>query len=747
MTALATSRAGFLAAGGALIVSFGLPPATDAQNAGGSGPFPPRDPAQLDTWIAVGQDGNVTFYTGRIDFGQHKSTAFAQIVADELDVAYENVKAVMGDTALTPNQGASSASDGLLNGAKPVRHAAAEARRVLVERAAAKFGVDPSALSVVNGVVFVTADPSKRARYGELVGTQKFNVTLKVTNPDTVVVDAVGTAKLKDPKNYTVVGKSLVARDIPAKVTGAAARVHNVKLPDMLHARLLLPPYPGARVARVGGFKKPISGVRVIHRGDFVAVVSKNEWTAIQAAQQLDIAWTSPDLLPGSDEVYSYLRTAPQIAPPKTVRKVGDTGAALATAARVFEAEYRFPSQNHGMIGPSCGVADVRPDRVTLYAGTQDPPGTRADAAKMLGVPLDTVRVIPVEPSGCYGRLGIDDATVAAALISKEVGKPVRVQLMRDQEHAWEPGAPPSVFAFKAGVDATGKIIALEQSEWTWGLVEAELPVMLTTDNSELKATFPAFFRIAGGGETGNYQFANHTATGYTVAPRLRGTAMRSPGRIQINFSGEQFLDEIAAATKQDPIEFRLRHTSDPRSIAVLQAAAKAAGWETRPSPGPDATSNARIARGRGVSFVASQRSTWVATIADVEVDRQTGNVTVKRINVAVDPGIVVNPVAIEAQIEGATIYATSRALKEEVRYTKSKIATTDWVSYPILRFTEIPDINITLLNRPDQPPGGIGEPPNTTPAAAIANAIFDATGVRLRELPFTPARVKAALA
>jgi len=741
-----SSRGRFLATGGALIVSFGLPPATAADPpAPAAGPYPLRDPAQLDTWIAVSQDGSVSFYTGRIDFGQHKSTAFSQIVADELDVAYEAVKPVMGDTSLTPNQGASSASDGLLNGAKPIRHAAAEARRILVERAAQRFGVEPAQLVVANGVVSVSSDPSRRVRYGDLIGSARFDVTLKVSNPDTVVVDVIGAAKLKDPSTYTVVGKSLPARDIPAKVTGTAPRVHNVRLPGMLHARLILPPSPGSHVVSVGSLTG-FAGVHVVHRGDFVAVAASDEWTAIRAGQQLKVVWSPAETLPGSDAVFAYLRNAPASMPQRVVKKVGDSAAAMAGAARTFEAVYNYPSQNHGMIGPSCGVADVKDDRITLYAGTQDPPGTRAATAKLLGVPLEMVRVIPIEPSGCYGRLGIDDATVAAALVSRELRKPVRVQLMRGQEHTWEPGQPPSTFSLKAGVDPSGKVVALEQQEWSWALVEDELPVMLAS-SGEIKGTMPPFFRVPGGGEPGNYAFANLTVLGNTVAPRLRGTAMRSPGRIQVNFAGEQFLDEIAAATGQDPIEFRLRHVADERSAAVLRAAAKAAGWVSRPSPGPDARSGARIARGRGVSLVASQRSTWVATIADVEVDRQTGLVTAKRITVAVDPGIVVNPVGIEAQIEGATIYATSRTLKEEVRYNRSTVASSDWLSYPILRFMEVPDIRIELLNRTDQPPGGIGEPPNTTPAAAIGNAVFDATGIRLRELPFTPARVKAALA
>jgi CO/xanthine dehydrogenase Mo-binding subunit len=341
--------------------------------------------------------------------------------------------------------------------------------------------------------------------------------------------------------------------------------------------------------------------------------------------------------------------------------------------------------------------------------------------------------------------LGIDDAAVAAAYLSQQLGAPVRVQLTRGQEHTWEPLQPPSTFSLRAGVDASGKIVAWDHQEWTWGYVGDELPAMLIP-RGKIAAEAPPHVRPPGGGEKSAYAFENARVVGNAVAPLLRGLYMRSPGRIQVNFAGEQFMDEIAAATHQDPIAFRLRHIADERTAAILNEVAKAAGWQSRPSPGPGARSGARIARGRGVSVVANQRSTWIATVAEVEVDRQTGNVRVTRITSAVDPGLIVNPDGLRAQIEGATIYATSRALKEEVTYDRSKLTSADWLSYPILRFTEVPRIEIALVNRPNEPAGGIGEPPNTTPPAAIGNAIFDATGVRIRALPYTPERVKAAL-
>jgi nicotinate dehydrogenase subunit B len=600
-------------------------------------------------------------------------------------------------------------------------------------------------LSVANGIVSVTGDPSRKVAYGELIGNQRFDVVLKVSNEDSPTLDVLGQAQPKDPSQYTIVGRSIPAAEIPHKVTATWPRVHNVRLPGMLHARLILPPSPGAHVVKVGTLPTGADGVRVVRKGDFVAVVARTEWAAIRAAENLDVTWSQAQTLPGNDGVFAYLRTAAPQFPEQVAKKTGDVDAAMKGAAKTFAAEYNYPSQNHGMIGPSCGVADVRGSEATVYAGTQDPATTRASIAKLLHIPEQSVRVIPVEPSGCYGRLGLDDATVGAAFISQQVGRPVRVQMTRGQEHTWEPLQPPSTFTLRAGVDASGKVIAWDHEEWTWGFVGDELAPMLVPAG-RITAASPPFTRLPGGGEISLYAFDNMFVRGRGAPALLRGLYMRSPGRIQVNFAGEQFMDEIAAATGQDPIAFRLRHTTDARTVEVLNAVAQASGWQTRPSPNPGAHSSERIARGRGVAVVASQRSTYVATVAEVEVDRRTGNVRVRKMTVAVDPGIVINPDGIRAQIEGATIYATSRALKEEIKYDRAKLTSSDWLTYPILRFTEVPEIQIALLNRPELPPGGIGEPPNTTPPAAIGNAIFDAVGVRLRQLPYTAARVKAAL-
>jgi CO/xanthine dehydrogenase Mo-binding subunit len=759
------SRRTFLKGGGALIVAIGTPLSL-ASPAAADSPYPFVDPSQLDSWLSIAQDGTVTVFTGRIDSGQHKQTAFAQIVADELDVPFKAIKMVLGDTSRTVNQGSSTASDGMLNGAKPIRHAAAEARRVLLNLASAKLNVPVASLTVSDGVV---SGGGKTVTYADLIGNQRFNTTVRVIGTGSST-DIASPAVVKDPAQYKWIGKSVPSVTIPYKVTGTWLRVHNVRLPEMLHARVVMPPSVGARLVSVDGFHHRIADlVRVVSKGDFLAVVAQSEWGAVQALSSIKTTWAETPSLSGNGDVFQYLRTAPVLKTQNTVGTLGNVDTALAGAAKTLSAQYNYPVQMHGMIGPSCAVADVQGNQASVWSGTQGPFTTQQSVATMLGIPVNNVRIFPAESSGAYGRLGDDDASPAAAYLSQVVGKPVRVQWMRQQEHSWSPQYPASAFTFRAGVDASGKIVAWDHQEWAWATAGGNLAGQLST-RTPLSLTGTPSFRPPGGGEVSAYAYDNMRVVGNTVAPQFRGTAMRSPGRIQVNFAGEQFLDEIAAATGQDPIAIRLRHLSDnidpytlvsvkPRMTAVLQAIQKAAGWQTRPSPGPGASSHDRVVSGRGVSLVASQRSAYIATVAEVEVDKKTGKVTLTRVVTAVDAGQIVNPVAIESQIVGATIYAASRTLKEEVSFNRSRITDVDWVTYPILRFTEIPNIEVTLLDQPNLAPAGsfasgigsyvnsgIGEPPNTVVPAAIGNAIFDATGVRIRQLPYTPARVRAAL-
>jgi CO/xanthine dehydrogenase Mo-binding subunit len=754
------SRRTFLKGGGAVVVAFGVPLAVSSAADGDTTPFPNVDASQLDSWLSVGSDGRVTLFTGRVDSGQHKETSFGQIVADELDVPFSAIEVLMGDTSRVVDQGSSTASDGLLNGGKPIRHAAAEARRVLLGLASTKLGVPVGQLSVSDGVV---SGGGRTVTYGELIGGQRFNSTVRVMGSGSSL-DLQVQAQVKDPKTYKVIGKSIPSVTIPKKVTATWPRVHNIRVPGMVHARVVMPPSVGAHLVSVEGFAtEPPDFVGTYSKGDLLAVVSKTEWGAIQAMASIKATWKETPMLPGSGNVFKYLRETP---PSRTqlVANTGNVETAIAGAAMKLSAQYDYPGQMHGMIGPSCAVADVHDNQATVWSGTQSPFGTRNAVATMLGIPPTSVRIVAEESSGAYGRLGLDDAAVAAAWLSQQVGTPVRVQWMRDQEHAWSPQYPPYAYSLRAGVDATGKIVAWEHQEFAWGTNSLEQPLQLGA-GAPISSTATGSNRPPGGGEVSSYVFDNFRQVGIGVPALLRGLYMRSPGRIQVNFAGEQFLDEVAAATKQDPIAIRLRHLSDnidpytqqsikPRMTAVLDAVKKASGWETRPSPGPDASSGKRVVTGRGISLVASQRSAYVANVAEVEVDRKTGKVRVVKMTVAVDAGQIVNPRGIEAQIYGATVYAASRALKEQVTFDRSKVTIEDWVSYPILRFMEIPDVEVVLLDQPalrgandSYVNSGIGEPPNTVPPAAIGNAIFDATGVRMRRLPYTPARVRAYLA
>jgi CO/xanthine dehydrogenase Mo-binding subunit len=762
------SRRSFLKGSGALVVGVAIVGSGMAANATADGsPFPTADPSQLDSWLAIDSGGKVTIFTGRIDSGQHKDTAYAQIVGDELDVPLSSISLVMGDTARVVNQGGSTASDGLVNGVKPLRHAAAQARAVLLGLASTKLGVPVAQLSVSNGVV---SGGGSSVSYGDLIGGRHFNTTVKVLSSGSTI-DIQGTARVKDPSQYKLVGKSLPAMSIPDKVTGTFTYIQNVHVPGMVHARLVLPPSVGAHLVSVDGFrKKPEGLVKVVVKGDFVAVVTEQEWQAIEAMSLLKTTWKERNTLPGSGDVFEYLRTTPPFKS-TLVGSNGNVDTALAAAPRQFSAQYNYPGNIHGLIGPQCAVADVQGSQCTLLTPTQVPFSTQAAVGTMLGIPTTNVHVVYVEGSGQYGRGGMDDAGVAAAFISQQIGKPVRVQLMRQQETGWGPSFPPSAFTFRAGVDSTGQIVAWDHVETAWGTNSLELPLQLAA-SADVTTTGGPSNRPPGGGDVATYGFANFRQVGNSVPVLLRGIYMRSPGRIQVNFAGEQFMDEIASATGQDPIQFRLRHLADntdiytlasikPRMQAVLQAAQQVSGWDTRPSPGPGAKSSDRVVSGRGIAIVASQRSSYVANVAEVEVDKKTGRVYVKQMHVIVDAGQIVNPRAIEAQITGATLYATSRALKEQMVFDKSKVTSVDWVTYPIMRFLEVPEqIDVTLLDQPNLSPvgsfdnggmgsfvnSGIGEPPNTVPPAAIGNAIFDATGVRIRQAPFTPARVRAAL-
>ena len=729
------NRREFLTGAGALVVSFSIPLPAGAQQA----PNPRLE--QLDAWLAVGGDGKVTVFCGKVELGTGIQTALAQIVADELDVAFERVHIIMGDTALCQNQGPTVGSQSIPNGGTQLRQAAAEARHTLVGLAAARLGAPADRLTVSDGAVM--APGGAKLSYAEVLGNRKFDRKL-----DRKV-------KPKASSALKVVGQSIQRVDIPGKVYGTHAYVQNIRLPGMVHGRVVRPPRQKAVVARVdeSSVKGPPGNVRVARKGNFVAVVADREEQAIAAARSLKVEWSSAAQLPEMKDLPAAVKATPAVE--RVLAAAGDVENGMAGAARALQAEYFIPFQMHASIGPSCALADVRPDGVTLWSPTQSSFNVRDSVATLLGRPASQVRLIWVEGSGCYGQNGADDVTADAALLSQLVGRPVRVQWMRHDEHVHEPMTPAMVIGVRAGLDRDGGVVA-----WDY---------LLRSPNHGKRPAFGMAGNMIAGAELGmperygivgadrnarhSYQFPhNRVRFGLMDSSVLRNSSLRGLGSPQNTFANESFMDELAAAAGADPIAFRIRHLKDPRAIAVLEEVAKLSRWDTRPSPRKDRTRAAgdrRAVTGRGVAFVQyNNTGAYVALVAQVRLERKSGKVRVERVFVAHDCGLIVNPDGLRNQIEGNVIQGLSRALLEEVQFDRSGVKSVDWRGYPIMRFSDVPqEIGISLINRPEQPALGAGEPAGSPIFAAVANAIFDATGGRLRSVPFTPERVRAVLA
>jgi nicotinate dehydrogenase subunit B len=753
MSAGMLSRRQFLKTSGAVIVSFAMPSIFSGSPDGASaapGPGIAPDPARLDSWLAIAEDGSVTVFTGSLELGMGVSTAYAQIVAEELDVQVRSVSVVMGDSATTPDQGGIGGSRAIETGARPLRHAAAEARRVLLELASARFGVPADHLAVRDGIVRRTDDPTKTASYGQLIGGRRFDVTLKVSGEYTSL-DVAGSARLKSPDQYTIVGKPVPRIDIPDKATGRFSYIVDVRVPGMLHGRVVRPSPPGAKLLGVDGAEGLPGLVKVVRKGNFLGVVARTEWEAIQAARKLNVTWSSsPIAWPEMANLYKAMWTMPARERRIPVQE-GDVDAALASAARTIEARYEWPFLSHAMMGPSCAVADVRDGGATIWSSTQKPHQIQQAIADLLGLPPNKVHVIWVQGSGSYGRSGADDAAGDAALLSQAAGRPVRLQWMRADETGWDPKGPPVVTGLRAGLDDRGGMVA-----WDFvvrGFSGRGIPPD-PRRAGDLLAGQLLGLQPRGVDDPANYQesyvFVNKRKVGEVLpwpqeASPLRTAFLRAPGQPGTTFGGESFMDEVAAAVRVDPLEFRLRYLRDPRAIAVLQAAAQRAGWVSRPSPRAN-ISRSGLSIGRGIAY-APRSNTRLATIAEVEVNQATGQVHVTRLVIAHDCGLIINPDGLQGTIEANLIQSMSWTLKEEVQFSRSGVTSVDWATYPILMAPEAPDkIEIVLIKRPDLPPSGAGEPASVATAPAIANAIFDATGARLRTVPFTPARVKAAL-
>ena len=746
------SRRQFLKSSGALVIGFNLlSPAKTVLAQFATLPSGDIDPQSLDSWLAITPDGNVTFYTSKVELGTGTITALAQIVAEELDVPIQRIKMDSGDTSRTVEQGSTVGSRTIERAGPQVRQAAAAARQELVKLAAARLSAPVDKLNVVNGVVSVAGDSTKKISYGQLIGGKRFNtkITASGTGWDMRVAPEV---KAKDPKSYKIVGQSIKRLELPAKVTGEHDYIHDVRLAGMLHGRVVRPPVINTEPISIDRESiRGIPGVVMIAReGKFVGVIAETEWAAIKAAQSLKVTWSKPTTqLPATaDELFAYLK---KTKPARTLKAIdkGNVTSAMSSAKKTYQASYRWPFQMHGMIGPSCSIADVKGDKATIWSGPQGPFRTRGTIAALLKIPEKNVRVIYHEASGSYGRMSTDDGAEDAALLSRAVGAPVRVQWSRHDEHGWEPKGPAQLDEVKAAVDGDGRLTA-------WDFVDYGQP-WTASGNTPLLASLQVGIRPTNpGGSNGTQSggeiygvpnqriIAEHINWHFPEPIPLRTSNLRAPGDVARCFASESLLDEIAADLKVDPVEFRLRHlTENKRGTDCLKAAADKMKWQPRLSPAPAASGN--VAKGRGVALT-QRANAYCAVAADVEVNRTNGQVAVKRIVCSHDCGLIVNPDGVTNQVEGNLLQGVSRALFEEVTFDANGVTSLDWNSYPILRFTDVPDLEIVLINRPEMAPLGAGEPAIIPVPAAIANAIFDAVGVRLREGPFTPKRVLAAI-
>jgi nicotinate dehydrogenase subunit B len=751
-----TSRRMLLKTGGALVVSIGAAVPFDfaraAEDAMVTGAKPPLTPDRLSSYIAVNADGTVSAFYGKIDGGQGLHVAIAQMVAEELDVPFKAVKVVMGDTATSVNQGGASGATGVQNGGKQLRAAAAEARRVLVELAAEKFGVPAERLAVDGGVVHTGTEMANSVSYAELIGGRYFNVALawngKIGNP----LYAPGNAKPKDPKNYKIVGQPIKREDVAPLVFAQQDFCTDVKVPGMVHGRMVRPAIAGAVPVNVDESSiKHIPGARVVWKEGFLGIVADKEWDAIKAAQQLKVTWSNATPpFPEQASLYDHIRKAP-VRKREVAEQSGNVDEAFKGAARVIEAEYEWPFQSHASMGPACAVVEIKNDQVTLWTGSQKPHFTRDGVAAILGLPAEKVRAIWVPGPGSYGRNDAGDAAMDAALLANAVGRPVRLQYTRDQGTGWDPKGPASIHRVRAAIDAAGKVIAYEFGSKAFPRVDVNSNESKPHDTLAGQLTGVALQSGDGFGEPeDSYGFANKRTYWETVAPLLdrgsplRTSHLRDPIGPQVHFASESFMDEVATALKLDPVAFRLQYVTDLRDIAVIKAAAEKAGWQSRVSPGKG--QRGTTVSGRGIAYV-QRHPTRVAMVAEVEVDRSTGKVWVRKFTVAHDCGQIINPDGLRQTIEGNVVQAISRTLWEEVRFNNKNVTSVDWLSYPILDITQTPEmIDVVLIDRPEIAPTGAGEPATRPVAAAIANAVFDATGVRIRRVPFLPDYVKAAL-
>lgn len=772
------SRRDLLKGAGVMLVGFSV--LGKASKLSAQSPIAPAgtvDATQVDSWVAIGADESITCYTGKVELGQGIRTVQYQLIAEELSVSMNRINLIMGITGICPDQGSTSGSQSTITefGTAGLRTALDTARDALMTLAGEALDATPDQLYVQDGVVYLKADPTQFVSYGNLVYGKRFNLTLNTK------------AVPKDPATWTVLGTSVPRVDIPAKATGQFQYVQHVRLPGMLHGKVVRPPTVGAHFVSMD--TSSLSGMpgnpQAVNQGDFVGVVADTEWHALQASAALNVNWSNGDTLPAQTSLYSYITTQP--SQDSYTADTGDVDQTMSAAAQVFKAQYLHPYHLHGSIGTSCAVADVRGTgqtaQVKLWSCTQEIYATRDAVATTFGFNNANVQAFFVDGSGCYGLNGADTVAVDAAALSLAVQKPVRVQYSRkDEMTAADSYGPAYTINLKAGVDKNGQIMAWDYEAWSLnkgsriaatapgnvisgGLLGFPTPTITPTTTPTRPTAFSNGSNVAcnyvtgtvngvsgGTGNVASQRFLSHTiASWFFTGP------LRSPARIQNTFASESFIDEVASALKQDPVQYRLRHLNNtelptgvggPRLAVVLNAAAQAYGWDTRPSPKQNIPKTG-VVTGRGISCVLYEgQNGYCALVAEVSVDLGTGLITVTQLVASQDSGPVSNPNGMRNQMEGGALQGVSRAIHEEIKWNNRVgiITSADWLSYPVFQFGDpLPDIQTIVINNPHEPSWGSGECTITTVGSAIANAVFDATGVRMRQMPFTPANFMAA--
>jgi nicotinate dehydrogenase subunit B len=776
-------RKRFVQGSGALIVGFSIvgaglkPSLAQAANDPYASTAASLDLTRIDSWLEIHADNTATLKTGLVELGQGSLTGLLMIAAEELDMEVRQIRFVRHDTNVTPNQGATSGSNGTKLMGRHVRGAAAAARGALLDLAAVALNVPAAKLAVSKGVV---SGGGKTVTYGQLLGNKRFEV--KLTGPTSPAAGAPGTKAISE---YKVVGTRVPRVDIPGKVSGTHTYVQHVRVPGMVHGRVVRPRGQGAygdgtapKLLSVDASSiKHIKGAQIVRHGDFLGVVAAEEYDAVRAAAALKATWADNPPLPGVGNVWKQMRDhdSAGLAPAQVVRDLdtvhelpitsGDADKALASASVQLSQTYKFGWNGGMLLGPSCAVADVTSKGARIYSGTLDAylmqRQVKAVLDPVLGtktLPLERIRVTFFEGASPYGaRSTVVDVAQGAAIMSALVGKPVRLQFMRWDEHGWNVYWSAIMFDIRAGVDAKGNIVGVEHTDFIVPYANTQVPEQMMTG----RAAFAPKPYVAGTTASGiQYGLKNRKAVAKVlplVNNYFRTSYVRSPYRVQATWAAEQMFDELAHAAKLDPYLFRLQNVAgkdvDPhqRWRTVLTAVAELAKWE--PKVAASKLSKGPVVKGRGISF-GFDHGTVLAGVADIEVNLRTGKIVPKHIYCCVDAGVAINPAGLQNNLEGDIIQTTSRVLVEQVRFDKQRVTSLDWESYPILRFKDAPNVTVKVIQRPDIPDhtglgshsGGGGEGAGSVTAAAIANAFFDATGVRVRETPMTPGRVRATL-